>query len=31
MKLFLLWLASFVRSQLERALDLLGIEIPEVM
>ena len=30
-KLFLLWLAGFVRSQLERALDLLGIEIPEVM
>ena len=30
-KLFLLWLAGFVRSQLERALNLLGIEIPEVM
>ena len=30
-KLFLLWLAGFVRSQLERTLDLLGIEIPEAM
>ncbi len=27
----LLWLADFVRCALERALDLLGIEIPAAM
>ena len=30
-QLFLLWLADFVRRELERALDLLGIEVPAVM
>ncbi len=30
-RLFLLWLADFVRRQLGRALDLLGIEVPEAM
>ncbi len=30
-KLFLLWLADFVRSQLVRTLDWLGIDVPEVM
>jgi arginyl-tRNA synthetase len=30
-KLFLLWLTGYVRSQLERALDLLGVEVPEAM
>ncbi len=30
-QLFLLWLADFVRCALERALDLLGIEVPAVM
>jgi arginyl-tRNA synthetase len=29
--LFLLWLTGYVRSQLERALDLLGVEVPEAM
>jgi arginyl-tRNA synthetase len=30
-KLFLLWLTGYVRSQLERALDLMGVEVPEAM
>ncbi len=30
-KLFLLWLADFVHGQLQRSLDLLGIQVPEVM
>jgi len=30
-KLFLLWLTGYVRWQLERALDLLGVEVPEAM
>ena len=30
-KLFLLWLADFVRRQLARALEWLGIEVPDVM
>ena len=30
-KTFLLWMTEYFRAQLERTLDVLGIEVPEYM